>query len=122
LIVVVKDIQEAVDCANAIAPEHLHIQTRTPRKILGKILNAGAVFLGQYSPVAFGDYSSGLNHVLPTGGYARSYSGLSIKDFVKVINFIECSRQGYLALIKTTLTLAEMEGFDGHAKSLTIRE
>jgi histidinol dehydrogenase len=122
LIVVVKDIQEAVDCANAIAPEHLHIQTRTPRKILDKILNAGAVFLGQYSPVAFGDYSSGLNHVLPTGGYARSYSGLSIKDFVKVINFIECSRQGYLALIRTTLTLAEMEGFDGHAKSLTIRE
>jgi histidinol dehydrogenase len=122
LIVVVKDIQEAVEYANAIAPEHLHIQTRTPRKTLDGVFNAGAVFLGQYSPVAFGDYSSGLNHVLPTGGYARSYSGLSIRDFVKVINFIECNKQGYVALKKTTLTLADMEGFDGHAKSVSIRE
>jgi histidinol dehydrogenase len=122
LIVVVKDIDEATEFANAIAPEHLHIQTRTPKETLNKISNAGAVFLGQYSPVAFGDYSSGLNHVLPTGGYARSYSGLSTRDFLKVINFIECNKQGYLALRKSTMTLAEMEGFDGHAKSVSIRE
>jgi len=121
LIVIVKNIQEAVDYANLIAPEHLQIQTKTPRKIFNKIQNAGAVFLGNYSPVALGDYSSGLNHVLPTGGYAKIYSGLSTRDFVKTINFLQCSRQGYLNLKKTTVTLAKLEGFDGHARSVSIR-
>jgi len=121
LIVIVKNIEEAVDYANLIAPEHLQIQTKTPRKVFGKIQNAGAVFLGNYSPAAFGDYSSGLNHVLPTGGYAKFYSGLSTRDFVKTINFLQCSRRGYLNLKKTTVTLAEMEGFDGHARSVSIR-
>lgn len=121
LIVIVKNIEEAVDYANLIAPEHLQIQTKTPRKVFNKIQNAGAVFLGEYSLVAFGDYSSGLNHVLPTGGYAKFYSGLSTRDFVKTINFMQCSRQGYLKLKRTTITLAKMEGFDGHAKSVSIR-
>jgi histidinol dehydrogenase len=121
LIVIVENIQEAVDYANLIAPEHLQIQTKAPRKVFNKIQNAGAVFLGNYSPVAFGDYSSGLNHVLPTGGYANFYSGLSTRDFVKIINFLQCSRQGYLNLKKTTVTLAKLEGFDGHAKSVSIR-
>ncbi len=121
LIVVVKNIEEAVDYANLIAPEHLQIQTKTPRKVFSKIQNAGAVFLGNYSPVAFGDYSAGLNHVLPTGGYANVYSGLSIRDFVKRINFMQCSRQGYLNLKRTTVTLAKLEGFDGHARSVSIR-
>ena len=121
LIVIVKNIEEAVDYANLIAPEHLQIQTKTPRKVFSKIQNAGAVFLGNYSPVAFGDYSAGLNHVLPTGGYAKSYSGLSTMDFVKTINFLQCSRQGYLNLKRTTVTLAKLEGFDGHARSVSIR-
>jgi len=121
LIVIVKNIEEAVDYANLVAPEHLQIQTKTPRKVFGKIQNAGAVFLGSHSPVAFGDYSAGLNHVLPTGGYAKIYSGLSTRDFVKTINFLQCSRQGYLNLKKTTVTLAELEGFDGHARSVSIR-
>ena len=121
LIIVVENIEEAVNYANLIAPEHLQIQTKTPSKVFNKIQSVGAVFLGEYSPVAFGDYSSGLNHVLPTGGYAKSYSGLSTRDFVKTINFVQCSRQGYLNLKETTITLAKMEGFEGHAKSVSIR-
>jgi len=121
LIVIVKNIREAVYYANILAPEHLQIQTKTPRKVFGRIQNAGAVFLGNYSPVAFGDYSSGLNHVLPTGGYAKIYSGLSARDFVKTINFMQCSRRGYLNLEEITVTLAKMEGFDGHAKSVSMR-
>jgi len=121
LIVLVKNIEEAVEYANMIAPEHLQILTRSPHKVFDKIQNAGAVFLGQYSPVAFGDYSAGLNHVLPTGGYAKFYSGLSTRDFVKTINFIECDKQGYLSLETMTVTLAKLEGFNGHARSVSIR-
>jgi histidinol dehydrogenase len=122
LIVIVDNVEEAVDYANLIAPEHLEIQTKAPSRIVGKIRNAGTVFVGEYSTVAFGDYSSGLNHVLPTGGYAKFFSGLSTRDFVKRINFLQCDRQGYLTLKDTTITLAEMEGFDGHARSVSIRE
>jgi len=122
LIVTVDDLGEAVDYANLIAPEHLEIQTKASTEILEKVQNAGAVFVGEYSPVAFGDYSSGLNHVLPTGGYAKFFSGLSTRDFIKRINFLQCDKQGYLKLKETTVTLAELEGLDGHARSVTIRE
>jgi histidinol dehydrogenase len=122
LIVTVNNIEEAIDYSNMIAPEHLQIQTKNPPEDLSKIRNAGALFLGGYSPVAFGDYSSGLNHVLPTAGYAKVYSGLSSLDFVKTMNFLQCSKEGYLNLKETTVTIAEMEGFDAHAKSVTIRE
>ena len=122
LIVIVQDIEEAIEYANQIAPEHLQIQTKNPTEVLSKIQNAGAIFLGKYSPVAFGDYSSGLNHVLPTTGYARFYSGLSTLDFVKTMNFLQCSEEGYQNLKETAVTIAEMEGFDGHAKSVSIRE
>jgi histidinol dehydrogenase len=122
LIVIVRSIEEAVEYANLIAPEHLQIQTESPNQLLSKIRNAGAIFLGNYSPVAFGDYSSGLNHVLPTGGYARFYSGLSTSDFVKTMNFLQCSKKGYQNLRETAVTLAKMEGFDGHAKSVSMRE
>jgi histidinol dehydrogenase len=121
-IVIVKDIEEAVNYANMIAPEHLQILTNTPSKVLDVVQNAGAVFLGEYSLVAFGDYSAGMNHVLPTGGYAKIYSGLSTRDFVKTISFLKCNEEGYLNLKKTTITLAKLEGFNGHAKSVSIRE
>jgi histidinol dehydrogenase len=121
LIVIVKNMEEAVNFANLIAPEHLQIQTENPDKIFGKVQNAGAIFLGEYSPVAFGDYSSGLNHVLPTGGYAKFYSGLSTRDFVKTISFLKCNKQGYKSLKKITVELAKIEGFDAHAKSVLIR-
>ncbi len=122
LIVTVNSIEEAVRYSNMIAPEHLQIQTKNPEKLLNKIRNAGAVFLGGYSPVAFGDYSSGLNHVLPTAGYAKIYSGLSSLDFVKIMNVIQCTKGGYRKLKETAVTIAEMEGFDAHAKSVTARE
>ena len=122
LIVTVKDIEEAIDFTNMIAPEHLQIQTKTPNEVFNKIRNAGAVFLGGYSPVSFGDYSSGLNHVLPTAGYAKIFSGLSILDFVKTINFLQCNEEGYRNLKETTITIAEMEGFDAHAKAVSIRK
>jgi len=122
LIVTVRNIEEAIDYTNMIAPEHLQIQTKDPTEDLSKIRNAGAVFLGRYSPVAFGDYSSGLNHVLPTAGYAKIYSGLSSLDFVKTMNFLQCSKEGCRSLKETTVAIAEMEGFDAHAKSVTIRE
>ncbi|PVX26485.1 MAG: histidinol dehydrogenase [Candidatus Bathyarchaeum sp.] len=121
LIVTVKDIKEAIELSNMMAPEHLQIQTKTPNQVFSKIRNAGAVFLGGYSPVSFGDYSSGLNHVLPTAGYAKIYSGLSSLDFVKTMNFLQCSKEGYNNLKETAVTLAEMEGFDAHAKAVSIR-
>ena len=120
-IVIVRDLKEAVNYANTIAPEHLEILTKAPSKVLDGVRNAGAVFLGEYSPVAFGDYSAGMNHVLPTGGYAKTYSGLSTRDFVKTISFLECSKQGYSNLKETTVTLAKLEGLDAHAKSVSVR-
>ena len=122
LIVTVRDIEETIEIANMIAPEHLQIQTKAPNEVFSKIRNAGAVFLGGYSPVSFGDYSSGLNHVLPTAGYAKIFSGLSILDFVKTINFLQCNEEGYRNLKETTITIAEMEGFDAHAKAVSIRK
>jgi histidinol dehydrogenase len=122
LIVTVQDIKEAIELANTIAPEHLQIQTKTPNRVLAKIRNAGAIFLGGYSPVSFGDYSSGLNHVLPTAGYARTYSGLSSLTFVKTINFLKCSQEGYHSLKETALVISKMEDFDAHAKAVSIRE
>ena len=122
LIVTVRDIEEAIEITNMIAPEHLQIQTKTPNKVFTKIRNAGAVFLGGYSPVSFGDYSSGLNHVLPTAGYAKIYSGLTVGAFVKTMNFLQCSKEGYNNLKETAVTIAEMEGFDAHAKAVNVRE
>jgi histidinol dehydrogenase len=120
-IVIVRDVKEAVNYVNTIAPEHVEVLTKAPSKVLDSIRNAGAVFLGEYSPVAFGDYSAGMNHVLPTGGYAKTYSGLSTRDFVKTISFLECSKQGYSNLKETTVTLAKLEGLDAHARSVSVR-
>ncbi len=122
LIITTQDINEAIEISNLIAPEHLQIQTKDPNQVFTKIRNAGAVFLGRYSPVSFGDYSSGLNHVLPTAGYAKIYSGLSSLDFVKTMNFLECTKEGFGNLKDTAVTIAEMEGFDAHAKAVSIRE
>ncbi|WNZ28684.1 MAG: histidinol dehydrogenase [Candidatus Bathyarchaeota archaeon] len=122
LIITTKNITEAIELSNLIAPEHLQIQTKAPDEVFNKIRNAGAVFLGRYSPVSFGDYSSGLNHVLPTAGYAKIYSGLSSLDFVKTMNFLECTKEGFNNLKDTAVIIAEMEGFDAHAKAVSIRE
>lgn len=121
-IVIVESLESAISYANHIGPEHLEILTEKPECIIENLTNAGAVFLGQYSAVAFGDYSAGINHVLPTAGFARIFSGLSVWSFLKTINFLECTAEGYKKLKDATVTLAEMEGFVGHANSVLRRE
>ena len=120
-IIIMKSLDKAIDYVNFIAPEHLEIMTRDPWRIFNQVRNAGAVFLGKYSPTALGDYCAGTNHVLPAGGYARMYSGLSIRDFLKTIEFLQCTKQGLVKLRKTAFTLAMMEGLEGHARSIASR-
>lgn len=117
----VPDLPTALTVANSYAPEHLLLAVREPRRWLAAVQNAGSVFLGQWSPEALGDYCSGTNHVLPTYGYARAYSGLSVLDFVKRLTVQEISAAGLRALGPTAVTLAALEGLDGHADSVTRR-
>jgi histidinol dehydrogenase len=119
--IVVPDLDAAIDVANAYAPEHLLLEVHEPRRWLAKVQNAGAVFLGNWSPEPVGDYCSGTNHVLPTYGHARSVSGLSVHDFVKVISVQEISPVGLRSLAPTAITLAELEGLDGHASAVARR-
>ena len=121
LIVLVKDLNEAVEIVNLIAPEHLEVLTRNPESIVDRITNAGGIFVGEYSPVVLGDYSSGLNHVLPTGGYARTFSPLSVRDFLKAVNILKCSKEGFSKLKNATVKLARMEGLYAHAKAVEAR-
>ncbi len=114
-IVSVDNVSEAVDAANGFAPEHLMIATRNPAAIVSAIRNAGTVLLGETSSVAFGDYLTGANHVLPTGGLARSYSGLSTLDFFRWTTWQSVTRDGASALAADTAAFAECEGLFGHA-------
>jgi histidinol dehydrogenase len=119
--IVVDRLETAFDIANGYAPEHLLLQIREPRKWLPQVSAAGAVFLGPWSPESMGDYCSGPNHTLPTYGYARSYSGLSLEDFQKRITVQEITPAGLQALGPTAQVLAALEGLDGHAEAVTIR-
>ena len=114
-IVSVGDVSEAVVASNSFAPEHLMIATRNSAAIVNTIRNAGTVFLGETSSVAFGDYLTGANHVLPTGGLARSYSGLSTLDFFRWTTWQSVTRDGASALADDTAAFAECEGLFGHA-------
>ena len=114
-------MEDAIVFSNSFAPEHLEIIVRDPMTVLSKIKNAGSVFLGPYTPVAAGDYASGTNHVLPTSGYARAFSGLNVDAFVKKITVQKISKEG-LSLLKDAITiLAEAEGLDAHAESVRKR-
>jgi histidinol dehydrogenase len=119
--IVVSDLAQAIDVANAYAAEHLILEVREPRRWLPQIYNAGSIFLGAWSPEPMGDYCSGTNHVLPTYGYARAYSGLSVLDFVKGVTVQELTPAGLRALGPTAVALAEMEGLDAHANAVTRR-
>ena len=119
--IVVSDLDTAMWVANEYAAEHLILEIAEPRRWLPKIHNAGSIFLGAWSPEPMGDYCSGTNHVLPTYGYARTYSGLSVLDFVKSVTVQELSPAGLRALGPTAVTLAELEGLDAHAKAVTRR-
>jgi len=119
--IVVDNIVQALEVSNAYAPEHLIVQTREPRALLDGIVNAGSVFLGAWSPESMGDYCSGTNHVLPTYGYARAYSGLSMTDFQKRMTVQELSADGIRRLGPVAETLASLEGLDAHARAVTVR-
>jgi len=119
--IVVSDLDTAMQVANEYAAEHLILEVSEPRRWLPQIYNAGSIFLGAWSPEPMGDYCSGTNHVLPTYGYARTYSGLSVLDFVKGVTVQELTPAGLRALGPTAVTLAELEGLDAHAKAVTRR-
>lgn len=115
------DLDEAIDIVNELATEHLEIQIRDPFAHLGKIKHAGAIFIGDDSPVAIGDYFVGTNHVLPTGRTARFSSGLSVDDFVKKTSVVRYSRQDMLANGRKISALARFEGLQAHARSVELR-
>ena len=108
--------------ANIIAPEHLEIATENPQNILPHIKNAGAIFLGNYTPEAIGDYMAGPSHTLPTFGSARFSSGLSVYDFLKRMSIIDCSQQAFEKLAFATKTFAEAENLQAHKLSIAIRQ
>ncbi len=118
---VVDSLQSAFELSNAYAPEHLLVQVEEPRRWLAQIRNAGSVFLGPWTPETMGDYCSGTNHVLPTYGFARAYSGLSLGDFLKRITIQELTADGLRDLGRTALTIAGMEGLDAHANAVQVR-
>jgi len=120
-LVLVRDQAEAIALANEIASEHLHIAVDQPAAILAGIRDAGAVFVGNYTPVAVGDYAAGPSHVLPTGGTARFASGLSARDFLRSHSVIHCTREGLAALADDVRTLADKEGLTAHRASVDVR-
>ncbi len=120
-VILVRDLDEAFEIVNRYAPEHLILQIDKPRQYIDLIVNAGSVFLGPWTPEAVGDYCSGTNHVLPTYGYARSYSGLSVGSFQKQVTFQELSRDGLAGLGDTVTTLAGLEGLEAHAEAVRVR-
>lgn len=120
-VVLVKTIDEAIALSNTYAPEHLVIACEECENISDRIINAGSVFLGNYSPEAAGDYASGTNHTLPTNGYARAYSGLSVDSFVKKITYQKLSREGLRNISETVIRMAEAEGLQGHARAIEVR-
>jgi len=120
-VILVPDLETAIEVANAYAPEHLIIETERPRDWLPRIRHAGSVFLGAWTPESMGDYCSGTNHVLPTYGYARAFSGLSLADFYRRMTVQELTPQGIAGLGPVAQTLAMLEGLDAHANAVTVR-
>ena len=121
LVVVTQDLAEAVEVANRFAPEHLELLVKDPKKLLAGIRNAGAVFLGHYTPEALGDYLAGPNHILPTGGTARFSSPLGVYDFVKRISVLSFDGKALAKYGKPAAEFAAMEGLDAHGKSILAR-
>jgi len=120
-IILVGSVDEAIEFSNQYAPEHLIIATDSASSLTGKITNAGSVFLGPLTSVVFGDYASGTNHTLPTGGSASATGGLTVGSFMKPIFFQTVTEKGLNSLAKTTAILAEAEGLEGHARAARMR-
>ena len=120
-IVLIDDMKQGIDVVNAYAAEHLEIQTKNSREDAAQIRNAGAVFIGRFSPVSLGDYSAGSNHVLPTGGCACHSSGLSVQTFLRGLHLIEYGEKAFTDLVPTVVTLANSEDLPAHGQAMTIR-
>ncbi|MBW2038387.1 MAG: histidinol dehydrogenase [Deltaproteobacteria bacterium] len=121
LIILVRDLGEGIQIANRIAPEHLELALEDPFRWLGEVHNAGAVFLGPYTPEAIGDYLGGPNHVLPTGGTARFFSPLGVEHFLKRTNLLFLSREALEAVKEDVARLARLEGLEAHAQAVVVR-
>ena len=120
--ILLRDINEAIDLVNDYAAEHLIISCKEDEWIADKIINAGSVFLGNYSPESVGDYASGTNHTLPTNGFAKAYSGVSVDAFVKKITYQKLSKEGLNAIANTVVTMAAAEGLEAHKNAVLIRQ
>jgi histidinol dehydrogenase len=120
--VVVRTLDEAIAASDAVAPEHLSIQVEDPLPVVTRVKNAGAIFVGRYSAVSCGDYAVGTNHVLPTAGYAKTYSGLDVMHFCKTTSVEMISRDGLETIGDTVETLADAEGLHAHAEAVRVRQ
>jgi len=119
--VLMNNLQDAIELVNEYAAEHLIIACNNANEVAEQILNAGSVFIGNYSPEAVGDYASGTNHTLPTNAYARMYSGVSVDSFIKKITFQQLTKEGLTAIASTVETMAEAEGLRAHAEAIRVR-
>ena len=120
-IISVRDVPEAVRISNLYAPEHLIVNIEDAESILDSLDNAGSVFLGRWTPESVGDYASGTNHVLPTYGYARMYSGVSLDAFTKKMTVQRLTKEGLERLGPSVAKMAEVEGLDAHRRAVTLR-
>ena len=120
-LVLVKDMEEAIELTNEYAPEHLIIETEDYMELAEKVVNAGSVFLGSYTPESAGDYASGTNHTLPTNGYAKAYSGVSLDSFIRKITFQEINREGIQNIGPAIEVMAAHEQLDAHKNAVTVR-
>ncbi|MBU3838359.1 MAG: histidinol dehydrogenase [Candidatus Phocaeicola faecigallinarum] len=120
-LILVNSIDEAIDMSNEYAPEHLIIETKDYMQVAERIVNAGSVFLGPYTPESAGDYASGTNHTLPTNGYAKAYSGVNLDSFTRKITFQEITREGIMNIGPTIETMAANEFLDAHKNAVTVR-
>jgi histidinol dehydrogenase len=120
-LIILSTLDDCIDFSNLYAPEHLIINTADANSLIGKVKNAGSVFLGNFSCESAGDYASGTNHTLPTNGFAKNYSGVSVDSFVKKITFQEISAEGMINLGPTIELMAEAESLTGHKNAVSVR-
>ena len=120
-LILVKDMDEAIELTNEYAPEHLIIETQNYMELAEKVVNAGSVFLGSYTPESAGDYASGTNHTLPTNGYAKAYSGVSLDSFIRKITFQEINREGIQNIGPAIEVMAAHEQLDAHKNAVSVR-
>jgi histidinol dehydrogenase len=120
-LVVVRNLREAVEIAEQVAPEHLELMVREPQRWIPQLRSSGAIFVGAYAPAPLGDYIAGPNHVLPTGGTARFFSPLGVYDFLKRTSVVSATREGLRRLTPALLNLAALEGYDAHAAAVRCR-